>query len=120
MRGAAERELDARDRRGQAVAEQAEAAPVAQSSARVRGAMRQTMDQQKAAIYSIYNRELRRKPSLRGTVTPALVIEESGAVSACTIADSTLNEPGLELRTCMRPRLVRLGAAPGQRTTRPA
>ena len=117
-RQAAERELEARERREQAVAQQAEPAPAEQSSARSREAMRQTMDQQKAAIYSIYNRELRRKPSLRGTVTPELVIEESGAVSACTIADSTLNEPGLEQRICMRLRLVDFGASPGSGTTR--
>jgi outer membrane biosynthesis protein TonB len=117
-RQAAERELEARERREQAVAQQAEPAPAAQSSARSRDAMRQTMDQQKAAIYSIYNRELRRKPSLQGTVTPELVIEENGAVSACTIADSTLNEPGLEQRICMRLRLVDFGASPGSGTTR--
>ena len=117
-RRAAERELEARERREQAVARQAEPEPAAQSAARSREAMRQTMDQQKAAIYSIYNRELRRKPSLRGTVTPELVIEESGAVSGCTIVDSTLNEPGLEQRICMRLRLVDFGASPGSGTTR--
>jgi protein TonB len=117
-RQAAERELAARERREQAVAQEPEPESAAQNAARSREAMRQTMDQQKAAIYSIYNRELRRKPSLRGTVTPELVIEENGAVSDCTIVDSTLNEPGLEQRICMRLRLVDFGASPGSGTTR--
>lgn len=117
-RQAAERELEARQRREQAVAQQAESPSGPQSSARSREAMRQTMDQQKAAIYSIYNRELRRKPSLRGTVTPELVIEETGAVSDCSIVESTLDEPALEQRICMRLRLVDFGASPGSGTTR--
>lgn len=118
-RQAAERELEARQRRELAVAEpaQTQQAP-AQSAGRSREAMRQTMDQQKAAIYSIYNRELRRKPSLRGTVTPELVIEETGVVSGCTIIDSTLDAPALEQRICMRLRLVDFGTNPGSGTTR--
>lgn len=117
-RQATERELDARDRRGQSIAQQEEPAQDTDNSARSREAMRQTMDQQKAAIYSIYNRELRRKPSLRGTVTPELLIEESGAVSGCTIVATTLNEPALEQRICTRLRLVDFGASPGSGTTR--
>lgn len=118
-RQAAERELQERERRERAATEQQDVQQTsAQSSARSREAMRQTMDQQKAAIYSIYNRELRRKPSLRGTVTPELVIDESGAVSGCSIAESTLGDPALEKRICMRLRLVDFGASPGSGTTR--
>ncbi len=75
--------------------------------------LRRTMDANKSAIYSIYNRELRRKPSLQGSITPELVIEPSGAVSSCSVVESTLNEPALESKICNRLRLVDFGARPG-------
>ncbi len=79
--------------------------------------LRRTMDANKSAIYSIYNRELRRKPSLQGSITPELVIEESGAVSSCSVVESTLNEPALETRICNRLRLVDFGQRPGVEKT---
>ena len=80
--------------------------------------LRRTMDANKSAIYSIYNRELRRKPSLRGSITPELVIEPDGAVSSCSVVESTLNEPALESKICNRLRLVDFGARPGVDQTR--
>lgn len=75
--------------------------------------LRRTMDANKSAIYSIYNRELRRKPSLQGSITPELVIEPNGAVSSCSVVESTLNQPALENKICNRLRLVDFGARPG-------
>jgi len=75
--------------------------------------LRRTMDANKSAIYSIYNRELRRQPSLQGSITPELVIEPNGAVSSCSVVESTLNEPALESKICNRLRLVDFGARPG-------
>lgn len=75
--------------------------------------LRRTMDANKSAIYSIYNRELRKKPSLQGSITPELVIEANGAVSSCSVVESTLNEPALENKICNRLRLVDFGARPG-------
>ncbi|WP_417521184.1 AgmX/PglI C-terminal domain-containing protein [Marinobacter sp.] len=75
--------------------------------------MRRTMDANKSAIYSIYNRELRRKPSLQGSITPELVIEPSGVVSKCSVVESTLGEPGLENKICNRLKLVNFGSRPG-------
>lgn len=80
---------------------------------RSREALRRTMDANKSAIYSIYNRALRRKPSLQGQITPELVIEASGVVSSCEVVESTLNEPMLELKICNRLKLVNFGAEPG-------
>ncbi len=91
-----------------------------QAAARTRSKeeLRRTMDANKAAIYSIYNRALRRKPSLQGSITPELVIEASGSVSRCSVVESTLNEPALEQKICNRLRLVDFGAKPGvDRTT---
>jgi len=75
--------------------------------------LRRTMDANKSAIQSIYNRALRKKPSLQGIFTPLLVIEESGKVSNCTIESSTLGEPGLESKFCKRLRLVDFGYKAG-------
>ncbi|GGE60063.1 hypothetical protein GCM10011533_10820 [Streptosporangium jomthongense] len=88
------------------------------SRTRSKEELRRTMDANKSAIYSIYNRELRRKPSLQGSITPELVIESSGAVSSCSVVESTLDEPGLESKICNRLLLVDFGAKPGvDRTT---
>ena len=101
-----------------AQAKAAEREQQAAASKRSREELRRTMDANKSAIYSIYNRELRRKPSLQGSVTPELVIEENGAVSSCSVVESPLNEPALEKKICNRLRLVDFGARPGvDRTT---
>ncbi len=75
--------------------------------------VRRTMDANKAAIHSLYTRALRKKPSLRGNVTPELVIETNGTVSRCSMAESTLNEPMLEQRICSRLLLVNFGSVSG-------
>lgn len=87
------------------------------SAQRSREELRRTMDANKAAIYSIYNRALRKKPSLQGQITPELVIEASGTVSSCAVVESTLNEPTLEQKICGRLRLVNFGARPGVEQT---
>lgn len=75
--------------------------------------IRRTIDANKSSIHSIYNRALRKKPSLQGVVTPELVIEETGIVSSCSVVESTLNEPDLEKKICNRLRLVNFGAKVG-------
>ena len=80
---------------------------------RSREELRRTMDANKAAVFSIYNRALRRDPSLQGTVTPELVIEESGAVSSCKVVESSLGQPTLEAKICARLQLVNFGEKSG-------
>jgi hypothetical protein len=80
---------------------------------RSREELRRTMDANKSAVFSIYNRELRRNPSLRGTVTPELVIEESGSVSSCQVVESSLDKPTLEAKICARLQLVNFGEKDG-------
>ena len=80
---------------------------------RTREDIRRTMDANKAAIMSVYNRELRKKPSLRGAFTAQLVVEPSGQVSSCMTTDSTLNEPSLEDKICKRLQLVNFGSKQG-------
>ena len=52
----------------------------------------------KGAIFSIYNRELRKDPSLQGKVIVELTIAANGIVTKCTIISSELNHKKLEKR----------------------
>lgn len=52
-------------------------------------------DKYKAALYRIYNRELRIDPSLRGKMVLALTIEPDGRVSACRVQSTDLNSAAL-------------------------
>lgn len=59
-------------------------------------------DRYKDALYRIYNRELRKKPLLKGKLVLRLTIEASGSVSKCIIASSDLNAPELENKIIAR------------------
>ena len=52
-------------------------------------------DKHKAALYRIYNRELRNDPSLRGKMVLALTIEPDGRVSACRVQSTDMNSDAL-------------------------
>lgn len=53
-------------------------------------------DRYKAALYRIYNRELRKNPTLQGKVVLRITIQPNGKVSHCKIESSDLKSPGLE------------------------
>ncbi|QWV96925.1 AgmX/PglI C-terminal domain-containing protein [Geomonas nitrogeniifigens] len=48
-------------------------------------------DRYKAALYRIYNTELRKDPTLRGKMVLRIAIEPSGAVSACSVDSTNMN-----------------------------
>ena len=52
-------------------------------------------DRYKAALYRLYNRELRKDPSLRGQMVLRLTIEPDGSVSMCELQASDMNAPEL-------------------------
>ena len=52
-------------------------------------------DRYKAALYRLYNRELRRDPTLRGQIVIRLTIEPDGSVSLCELHSSTMDAPVL-------------------------
>jgi hypothetical protein len=52
-------------------------------------------DRYKAALYRLYNRELRRDPTLRGQMVLRLTIEPSGAVSMVALQSTDMNAPEL-------------------------
>jgi hypothetical protein len=52
-------------------------------------------DRYKAALYRIYNRELRKDPTLRGTMLLRIIIETDGTVSLCKVESTDLESPEL-------------------------
>ena len=52
-------------------------------------------DRYKASLYRLYNRELRKDPTLRGQITLKLTIEPDGSVSFCVAQSSDMNAPAL-------------------------
>ncbi|WP_224983585.1 AgmX/PglI C-terminal domain-containing protein [Geomonas agri] len=48
-------------------------------------------DRYKAALYRIYNTQLRKDPTLRGKMVLKIAIEPSGVVSACSVESTNIN-----------------------------
>ena len=64
-------------------------------------------DKNKGAIFSLYNRALRRDPSLQGQVVLRLTISPDGSVTACEIVSSELGDADLEQKLVQRIKLFR-------------
>ena len=67
-------------------------------------------DRYKAALYRMYNRELRRDPTLRGQLVLRLTIEPDGSVSMCELHSSTMDAPELAAQVVDRVRTFDFGA----------
>jgi outer membrane biosynthesis protein TonB len=67
-------------------------------------------DRYKAALYRLYNRELRRDPSLRGQIVLQLTIEPDGSVSFCDVQSSDMNAPALAQQVVDRVKTFDFGA----------
>lgn len=78
--------------------------------------IRQIMDRNKDAIFAIYNRALRRNPSLQGKVTVQLTIEPTGQITAVKIVSSELGDPDLENKLLARIKLIAFNATSAVRT----
>jgi hypothetical protein len=70
-------------------------------------------DRYKAALYRIYNRELRNDPSLKGKMVLQLTIEPDGRVSACSVRSTDLNAPALSAEVVERVLKFNFGAKQG-------
>ncbi len=66
-------------------------------------------DRYKAALYRIYNRELRNDPRLQGKMVLRLTIEPNGEVSACTIESTDLTSPVLKTEVVARVKRFNFG-----------
>ena len=72
-------------------------------------------DRYKAALYRIYNRELRKDPTLRGKILMRISIEPDGAVSLCKMESTDLASPELVTRIVERIRRFNFGPKEGVR-----
>ena len=67
-------------------------------------------DRYKAALYRIYNRELRKNPTLQGKLVLKLTIQPNGSVSACSLESSDMDAPALEKKIVERVKKFNFGA----------
>jgi hypothetical protein len=70
-------------------------------------------DRHKAALYRLYNRELRKDPTLKGQMLLRLTIEPDGSVSLCDVQSSDMNAPQLASQVAGRVRTFDFGAKDG-------
>lgn len=73
--------------------------------------IRRVMDKNKGAIFSIYNRALRKDPMLEGKLVFEMVIDPSGQVSDIKLLSSELGDEALSRKILSRIRLIRFEAA---------
>jgi hypothetical protein len=75
-------------------------------------------DRYKAALYRIYNTELRKDPTLRGKMVLRITIEPSGVVSACKVESCNMNAPDFSDQIVARVKMFNFGPKDGvPRTT---
>ncbi len=67
-------------------------------------------DRHKAALYRLYNRELRRDPTLRGQMVLRIRIEPDGSVSLCEVQSTDMDAPQLSAQVAGRVRTFDFGA----------
>jgi len=67
-------------------------------------------DRYKAALYRLYNRELRKDPTLRGQLVLRLTIEPDGSVSFCELHSSSMDAPALADQVVERVKTFDFGA----------
>jgi hypothetical protein len=70
-------------------------------------------DRYKAALYRIYNRELRKNPTLRGKILLKISIETSGVVSLCKVESTDLDSPELVAKIVTRIKRFNFGPKEG-------
>jgi outer membrane biosynthesis protein TonB len=70
-------------------------------------------DRYKAALYRIYNKQLRKDPTLRGKILLRISIETSGAVSMCKVESTDLASPELVAKIVERIKRFNFGPKEG-------
>jgi periplasmic protein TonB len=71
-------------------------------ASRSREEIERVFDQNKGAIYTLYNRALRQNPALEGKLVLRLTIAPDGRVTFCEVVSSELNDPDLEQKLVQR------------------
>ena len=70
-------------------------------------------DKYKSALYRIYNRELRKNPTLQGRMVLRLTIEPDGTVSACSVDSSDMDSPEMDSKIVARVKRFNFGPKEG-------
>jgi outer membrane biosynthesis protein TonB len=70
-------------------------------------------DRHKAALYRLYNRELRKNPTLKGQIVLRMTIEPDGSVSLCEVKSSDMKSPTLSKQVVTRVKTFDFGAKDG-------
>ena len=70
-------------------------------------------DRYKAALYRIYNRELRKNPTLQGKMVLRITIEPDGSVSASAVDSSDMDSAALDKNIAARVKKFNFGAKEG-------
>ena len=70
-------------------------------------------DRYKATLYRIYNKELRKDPTLSGKILLRMIIEASGAVSMCKVESTDLASPELVAKIVARIKRFNFGPKDG-------
>jgi len=76
-------------------------------SGRTREEIESVFQKYKGAFYSMYNRSLRKDPTIQGRVTIELTISPSGRVVSCSIVSSELGNKQLEKKIVARVKLMK-------------
>ncbi|MEE8308352.1 MAG: AgmX/PglI C-terminal domain-containing protein [Gammaproteobacteria bacterium] len=79
-------------------------------ASRSREEIEMVFDRNKGAIYTLYNRALRKDPSLEGKLVLRLTIAPTGAVTFCEVVSSELGDSELERKLVQRILLFRFDA----------
>lgn len=94
---------------GSASLDELEAFEAGASETRSREEIELVFEENKNAIFSMYNRALRKDPTLEGKVVLEITIDPSGQVTSCRIISSELNDARLERRLVTRVKLFDFG-----------
>lgn len=86
-------------------------------AARSEEEIRKIMEQHKGAIYSIYNRALRKNAALEGKMVVKIVIDPNGRIVEATLVSSELGDSELESRILLRIKQIVFPASNVARTT---
>ena len=70
-------------------------------------------DRYKAQFYRLYNRELRKDPTLQGQMVLRLTIEPDGSVSMCKLQSSDMKAPDLAAQVVAIVLTINFGAKEG-------
>ncbi|MEZ5566518.1 MAG: AgmX/PglI C-terminal domain-containing protein [Gammaproteobacteria bacterium] len=92
-----------------------------QRASRSREEIEMVFDQNKGAIYALYNRALRSNPALQGKLVLKLTLEPTGRVSDVQVVSSDLGDEELERKLVQRVRMFSFLAkdVPSVTTTKP-